>query len=68
MAKILRKCQDSTFPKLSLFLGQKSILRQYYIQNVEDGIKIRVYSRKKESVAHVSHLISVKVRRMLKKS
>ena len=43
MAKILKN-DKAQFPKLSVFVGQKSILRHFYIQNVEDGIQIRIYN------------------------
>ena len=36
------------FPKVSVFVGQKSILHHYYIQ--EDGIHIRVGTENKESI------------------
>ena len=55
------------FSKLIVFVGQKSILRHYYIQNVKDGIQIRVYTICKESVAHFSQFISVKVKKILRK-
>ena len=42
------------YPKLSVFVGQKSILHHYYIQNVKGGIQIRVYTIKKESTTHFS--------------
>ena len=45
MAKILRiyleNCK-AKFPKLSVFVGQKSILHHYYSRNVKEGIQIRV--------------------------
>ena len=36
------------FPKLSAFAGQKSILRHYYIHNVEAGVQIELYNINKE--------------------
>ena len=57
MRKILRKFlehHNAKFPKLSVFVGQISILRHYYIQNVENGTPIRVYEINKESVTHFS--------------
>ena len=53
MAKILRKSQGS-IPKLSVFLGHKSIMRHYYIQNVEERIQIQVNKISKERVTHVN--------------
>ena len=67
MAKILRKSRGSV-SKLCAFIGQNSILRHCYIQDVEDGIQIRVYKISKECVAHFSHFISVKVKKILRKS
>ena len=43
MAKILRN-DKAQLPKLSVFVGQKLILRHFYIQNVKDGIQIRIYN------------------------
>ena len=40
----------------------------YCIQNVKDGIQIRVYKINKESVTHCSQFISVKVKKILRKS
>ena len=56
------------FSKLRSFVCQNSILRHCYIQDVEDGIQIRVYKISKECVAHFSHFISVKVQKILRKS
>ena len=55
MAKILRKAYENhrpQFPKLSVVMGQKSILH-YCIQYVKDGIQFHVYEIKKESVSHL---------------
>ena len=44
MAKILRKSYENhkvKFPKFTTFVGQKFILRRYYIQNFKDGIQIQ---------------------------
>ena len=49
-------------------MGQKSIFRQYCIQNVKDGIQIQVYNINNESVNHFSQFISVKVKKNLRKS
>ena len=43
MTKMLRKSV-----KTSVFMGQKSILHHYYIQNVIDGIESQVYTINKE--------------------
>ena len=64
MAKILRKSQGS-ISKTKCFIGQKSILRHYYIQNVKDGIQIRVYKVSKEREPHFSQFHSVKVKKIL---
>ena len=43
MAKIVRKSLEihkAQFPKLSAFVGQKSMLRHHHDQNVKDGIQI----------------------------
>ena len=42
MAKILRN-HKAQLPKLSVFVGQKLILRHYCIQNVKDLFQIRLY-------------------------
>ena len=57
MVKILRKSQENhevQFPKLSAFIGQKSIFRHYYIQNVKDGIQIQVCNINNECLTHFS--------------
>ena len=56
------------FPKLSVLVGKESILRHYYIQNLEDGIQIQTYKINKESVIQFSHFISIKVKKSLIKS
>ena len=51
MAKISRKSlenQEITIPKLIVFVGQKVILRHYYMENVRDTIQIRVYKINKK--------------------
>ena len=66
MANILGKSWENhkaQFPKLSFCLVQKSLLRHYYIGNVKDGIQIGVYKINKESVAHSSQFVSLKVQR-----
>ena len=49
----LKKNHEAQFPKLDV-VGQKSILRHYCIQNVKDGIQIRVNKMNKESATHFS--------------
>ena len=57
LKKILRKSLGS-IPKLkSVFIGQKSILDHYYIQNVKDEIQIQVYKINKKSATHFSQII-----------
>ena len=71
MAKTLKKSKDNhkaRFPKLSIFVGQKSILCHHCIQNIEDGIQIRAYTINKEGLAYFSQFISVKVKKILGKS
>ena len=71
MAKILRKScgnHKAQFPKLRVFAGQKSILRHYCIQNVTDGTQIRAHTINKESVTHCSQFISVKAKKIVRKS
>ena len=46
------------FRKLSVFVGQKPILRHNCIQNNEDGIQIRAYKINKESVTQFNKFIS----------
>ena len=55
-------------PQSVLFVGQKSIVRYYYIQIVKDGVKIRVYMINKESVTQFCQFISVTVKGTLRKS
>ena len=55
-------------PKLSVSVGQKSMLRHCYSQNVKDGIQSRVCMINKVSVAHFSQFISVEVKKDLGKS
>ena len=62
------KNHEAQSPKLSVFVGQKSMFRHYCIQNVKDGIQIRVNKINKESVTHFSQFISVKVKKILRKS
>jgi len=38
------------------------------MQNVKNGIQIRVYTINKESIAHSSQLVSVKVQKILRVS
>ena len=33
---------EAQFPKLSVFIGQKSMFHCCYIQNVKDGIQLQV--------------------------
>ena len=49
-------------------MGQKSVFRRYFIQNVKDWIQIQVYNIIHESVYHSSQFISVKVKKNLRKS
>ena len=46
------------------FVGQKSIFRHYYIQNVKDRVQFQVYKINKESVMHLNQFISVKVKKI----
>ena len=61
------KNHKAQFPKSSVFIGQKSIIRRYCIQNVKDGIQILVYNINNDSVNHFSQFISVKVKQKFKK-
>ena len=54
--------------KLNIFVGQKSIVRHYCIQNVKDGIQIQAYNINNECVTHFGQLISEKVKKNLRKS
>ena len=53
------------FPKLNVFVRQKSTLLHYYSQNFKDGIQIRVCSMNKEGLVHFRKFISVKVKEIL---
>ena len=66
--KKIVKNQEVQFPKLSVFIGQKSVFRRYYIQNVKDGIQIQVHNVSKESVSHFNQFVSVKVKKNIRKS
>ena len=71
MANILRnslKNHKAQLTKLIVFVGKNSIFRNYYIQNVKDGIHIRVYKINKESVTHSSQFILVNPKQNLKTS
>ena len=71
MGKILRKSYENYeayFPKLCVFVGQKSIFRHYYTENVKDRIYSRVYKVNNESAALLSQFISVKVKKNVRKS
>ena len=71
MVKIVRKPEENheaQFPKFSVFIGQKSIFRHYYIQNFEDGIQIQVYNINNKCITHFSQFISEKVKKNLRKS
>ena len=67
LKKIVRK-SEAQFPKLSVFIGQKSVCRRYCIQHLKDGIQIQVYNSINESVNHSSQFISVKVKKNLRRS
>ena len=49
-------------------MGQNSVFCRYCIQNVKDGIQIQVYNIIYKSVKHSSQLISVQVKKNLRKS
>ena len=71
MVKILRKSKENykaQFPKLSVFIEQKSKLRHYCIQNAKDEIRIRVYKCNSKNVTHFSHFISEKGKQNLRRS
>ena len=44
-------------PKVSAFIGQKSRLRHYYMQNVKDRFQIPVYMIYKEKLTNLSQFI-----------
>ena len=58
---------EAQFPKLSVFVGQKSAFRRYCIQDVKDGIQIQVYNVICKCVYDSSQFISVKVKKNLRK-
>ena len=64
---ILRKSQENykaQFPKLIVFVGQKSILRHCYTKNVKVVILIRVCRINKGNVTHFSQFMSVSVKKL----
>ena len=72
--KMRLKCPKSVeshkakFPKFTVFIGERSMLRHYCIQNVEDKSQVQAYKINKESVTHFSQFISVKVAKISRKS
>ena len=63
MARILSKSLENhkaQFPKLSAFVGENSILCNYYMQNNKDGIEVYKIKRK---MFNFIQLISVKLRK-----
>ena len=70
MAKILRKCsgiQEAQFP-IFFCWPKKSIFRHYCIDNIEDGLQIRVYEFSRERVTNFSQFIAVNVKKSLSNS
>ena len=61
MLKESEENHKAQYPKLSVFIGQKSAFRRYCIQNVKDGIQIQVCNIIYESVYHSSQFISVQL-------
>ena len=49
-------------------MSQKFLLRHYHFQNVKNGFQIRVCKINSESVTHFRQFISVKVKKIFKKS
>ena len=49
-----KKNHEAQFPKLSVFIGKKSVFRRYCMQNVKDGIQIQVYNTMNECLNHFS--------------
>ena len=71
MVIILRKSSknhEAQPPNSSVFIGQKSKFARYCIQNGQDNIQIQVYTINNESVNHFCQLMSVIVRKSLRKS
>ena len=58
---------EAQFPNFSGFVGQKSIFRHYFIQNVKNGIQIQAYHSNNETVAHFGQFILVKGKSNLRK-
>ena len=67
MAKILRKSQGST-SKVKNFCWQELTVYHYCIQNVKDRFQLRVCKISKGIVGNFSQSISVKVKKILRKS
>ena len=71
MVQILRESfenHEAQFPQFSVFIGQKSIFRHYFIQYVQDGIQIQVCNFNNETVNHFGQFILVKVKKNVRKS
>ena len=60
--------QEAQFPEFNVLVGQKSIFRRYCAQTAKVRIQFRVYRINKDSMAHFSQFISVKVKKYLGKS
>ena len=67
MVKILRKSQENhqaEFPKFNVFIGQRSIFRRYWIQNVKDGIQIQECNITNDIANHFGQFILLKVKKI----
>ena len=65
MVKSIRmswESHEAHFPKISVFIWPNLMLRHYFIQNVIDGIQIRINIINNESVNHFSQFILIKVK------
>ena len=56
MVKVVRQSQGSII-KFKCFCWPKSIFHHYYIQDIKDGIRIRVYRVNKERVTPFRQLV-----------
>ena len=62
------KHHEAQLPKLSVFIGYKSIFCHYYIQNVKDGIQIQAYNVSNEFLTHFHQFVVVNVKKNSRKS
>lgn len=66
--KKIAMCNFQAWIYLSVFVGHKSILRHWCIQNVEDRIQIWVNKTNRERLTHFIPFIPVKAKKIFRKA